>query len=111
VCLVLGCDRPRPGRLVDVGLLPLDRDEGVVPMDLLHQGRLELLRLDDNERDLRVCGPAVMDELSVPSLTLVAIYSKDIGEEGMVKIEGLSKDSHIIAIDKHGNESKVVKIK
>jgi hypothetical protein len=41
----------------------------------------------------------------------VAIYSKDIGEEGMVKIEGLSKDSHIIAIDKHGNESKVVKIK
>lgn len=41
----------------------------------------------------------------------VAIYSKDIGEDGVVKVEGLTKDSHIIAIDKHGNESKVIKIK
>ena len=35
-----------------------------------------------------------------------AVYSKDIGEDGVVKVEGLTKDSHIIAIDKHGNESK-----
>lgn len=41
----------------------------------------------------------------------VAIYSKDIGEDGVVKVEGLVKDSHLIAIDKHGNESKVIKIK
>ena len=41
----------------------------------------------------------------------VAIYSKDIGEDGVVKVEGLTKDSHLIAIDKHGNESKVIKIK
>lgn len=41
----------------------------------------------------------------------VAIYSKDIGEDGVVKVEGLTKDSHIIVIDKHGNESKVVKVK
>ena len=41
----------------------------------------------------------------------VAIYSKDIGEDGVVKVEGLTKDSHIIAIDKHGNESKVIKLK
>jgi len=41
----------------------------------------------------------------------VAIYNKDIGEDGVVKVEGLTKDSHIIAIDKHGNESKVIKIK
>lgn len=40
----------------------------------------------------------------------VAIYSKDIGEDGVVKVEGLTKDSHIIAIDKHGNESKVIRI-
>lgn len=40
-----------------------------------------------------------------------AVYSKDIGEDGVVKVEALTKDSHIIAIDKHGNESKVVKIK
>jgi len=41
----------------------------------------------------------------------VAIYSKDIGEDGVVTVEGLTKDAHIIAIDKHGNESKVIKIK
>ena len=40
-----------------------------------------------------------------------AVYSKDIGEDGVVKVDGLTKDSHIIAIDKHGNESKVVKVK
>lgn len=40
-----------------------------------------------------------------------AVYNKDIGEDGVVKVEGLTKDSHIIAIDKHGNESKVVKVK
>ncbi|MBU4377024.1 MAG: site-specific DNA-methyltransferase, partial [Candidatus Omnitrophica bacterium] len=32
----------------------------------------------------------------------IAIYNKDIGEDGVVKVEGLTKDSHIIAIDKHG---------
>ncbi len=41
----------------------------------------------------------------------VAIYSKDIGEDGVVKVEGLTRDSHLIAIDKHGNESKVIKLK
>lgn len=38
------------------------------------------------------------------------VYSKEIGEDGIVKVEGLTNDSHIIAIDKHGNESKIVKI-
>ena len=32
-------------------------------------------------------------------------------KDGVVKVEGLAKDSHLIAIDKHGNESKVTKIK
>jgi DNA modification methylase len=40
-----------------------------------------------------------------------AVYSKDIGEDGIVKMEGLTKNSHIITIDKHGNESKIIKIK
>jgi len=40
----------------------------------------------------------------------VAIYSSEIDREGFVKVEGLSKDSHLIAIDKHGNESKITKI-
>lgn len=39
------------------------------------------------------------------------VYSKDIGEDGVIKVVGLTKDSHIIAIDKHGNESKVIKVK
>lgn len=38
------------------------------------------------------------------------VYSKEIGEDGVVKVEGLTKDSHLIAIDKHGNESKLTKI-
>jgi len=40
----------------------------------------------------------------------VAIYSKEISEEGAVKVDGLTKKSHIIAIDKHGNESKIVQV-
>jgi len=38
------------------------------------------------------------------------VYSKEIGEDGIVKVEGLTKDSHFIAVDKHGNESKITKI-
>jgi len=36
-----------------------------------------------------------------------AIYKKDISDEGLVTVEGLTKRSAVIAIDKHGNESKV----
>jgi len=39
-----------------------------------------------------------------------AIYKNEISEEGIVKIEGLTENSHLIAIDKHGNESKIIKI-
>jgi DNA modification methylase len=38
------------------------------------------------------------------------IYKKEISEEGMVKIENLTENSYLIAIDKHGNESKITKI-
>lgn len=40
----------------------------------------------------------------------IAIYSKEIDENGFIKVEGIAKDSHLIAIDKHGNESKITKI-
>ncbi|MFW6149829.1 MAG: site-specific DNA-methyltransferase [Atribacterota bacterium] len=40
----------------------------------------------------------------------LAIYAKEIGEDGMVKVENLTNKSYLIAIDKHGNESKVLKI-
>lgn len=39
-----------------------------------------------------------------------AIYKKEIDDEGIVKIEGLTDKSYLIAIDKHGNESKIIKI-
>jgi len=39
-----------------------------------------------------------------------ALYKNEITDEGIVKIEGLTEDSHLIAIDKHGNESKIIKI-
>jgi len=39
-----------------------------------------------------------------------AIYKKEVREEGIVKVEGLTENSYLIAIDKHGNESKITKI-
>jgi len=39
-----------------------------------------------------------------------AIYAKDIEEDGFVKVSDISDKSAIIAIDKHGNESKIVRI-
>lgn len=39
-----------------------------------------------------------------------AIYAKDITEDGVVKDSGLSDQTAIIAIDKHGNESKVIRV-
>ena len=43
-------------------------------------------------------------------ILIQAIYKNEISEEGIVKIEGLTENSYLIAIDKHGNESKVIKI-
>ena len=40
----------------------------------------------------------------------IAIYKKEIGDDGIIKVEGLTDKSHLIAIDKHGNESKITKI-
>jgi len=40
----------------------------------------------------------------------LAIYKREISEEGIVKIENLTENSYLIAIDKHGNESKITKI-
>ena len=39
-----------------------------------------------------------------------AVYAKEISEDGIIKAEELGKRSHLIAIDKHGNESKIIKI-
>ena len=39
-----------------------------------------------------------------------AIYKNEITDEGIIKIEGLTEKSYLIAIDKHGNESKAIKI-
>lgn len=41
----------------------------------------------------------------------VAIYSKEIGEDGICKVENLTPSVGVIAIDKHGNESKPIQIK
>ena len=40
----------------------------------------------------------------------LAIYKKEISDEGAVKVSGLTDKSFLIAIDKHGNESKTIKI-
>lgn len=39
-----------------------------------------------------------------------AIYAKDIKGDGFIKISGLSDKSAIIAVDRHGNESKIERI-
>lgn len=38
------------------------------------------------------------------------VYGKDIDEAGVVKVSGLSDKTVIIAVDKHGNESKIIKV-
>ncbi len=39
------------------------------------------------------------------------VFAKDIGESGDVKLAGLTDSVAVIAIDKHGNESKPFIIK
>ena len=39
------------------------------------------------------------------------IFAKDIGEDGAIKLAGLTESIAVIAIDKHGNESKPFIIK
>ncbi len=39
------------------------------------------------------------------------VFAKDIADDGSIKIAGLTKSAGLIAIDKHGNESKPVKLK
>ncbi len=36
------------------------------------------------------------------------IFANDIGENGEIKLAGLTESVAVIAIDKHGNESKPV---
>ena len=39
------------------------------------------------------------------------VFTKDIGEDGKIRMSGLKESIAIIAIDKHGNESKTFIIK
>jgi len=39
------------------------------------------------------------------------IFAKDISDEGELKVTGLTESIAVIAIDKHGNESKPFIIK
>ena len=41
----------------------------------------------------------------------VAVYAKEIGEDGTCKVDELTPSVGVIAIDKHGNESKPFQIK
>ncbi len=34
------------------------------------------------------------------------VFAKDIGDDGVIKVTGLTNSVAVIAIDKHGNESK-----
>ena len=38
------------------------------------------------------------------------VFAKDIGDEGKIRMTGLKERIAVIAIDKHGNESKVYKV-
>jgi DNA modification methylase len=40
----------------------------------------------------------------------MAVYAKDIKEDGVIKISGINDNTAIIAIDRHGNESKVIRM-
>jgi len=38
------------------------------------------------------------------------VFAKDVGDDGVIKVTGLTESIAVIAIDKHGNESKVYKV-
>jgi len=38
------------------------------------------------------------------------VFAKDIGDDGVIKVTGLTESVAVVAIDKHGNESKPVKV-
>ena len=38
------------------------------------------------------------------------VFAKDIKDDGVIKVTGLTESIAVIAIDKHGNESKVYKV-
>ena len=38
------------------------------------------------------------------------VFAKDIGDDGVIKVTGLTESVAVVAIDKHGNESKAVKV-
>lgn len=40
----------------------------------------------------------------------VTVFAKEIEEDGLIKLEGLTKSVGLIAIDKHGNESKPIEL-
>ena len=35
------------------------------------------------------------------------VFAKDVGDDGVIKMTGLTESIAVVAIDKHGNESKV----
>jgi len=39
------------------------------------------------------------------------VFAKDIGDDGKIRMTGLKESIAVIAIDKHGNESKTFIIK
>jgi len=39
------------------------------------------------------------------------VFAKDIDDDGVIKVTGLTESIAVVAIDKHGNESKVWKVK
>lgn len=40
----------------------------------------------------------------------MAVYAKDIKEDGFIRVPGINNNSAIIAIDRHGNESKILRM-
>ena len=38
------------------------------------------------------------------------VFAKDISADGKIRMIGLTKSIAVVAIDKHGNESKVYKV-
>jgi len=36
------------------------------------------------------------------------VFAKDVGDDGVIRMTGLTERIAVVAIDKHGNESKAV---
>jgi len=95
-------------------------DDVEIEVERIKQGlritRLEMKILDKQEKRLKGLDGLAMLLVDVDYDGKIfdmdrTVFAKDVGDDGVIKITGLTESIAVVAIDKHGNESKPFIIK